>query len=109
MTPDIVSRAVWGLALAALTCILGIIILAATGNQSSTSLTALASLGSASLGALAGLLSNVSSPGAILGGRRATDPKPVPVEVVAEVLEQQETAVAEHSHVVERPEKRRLS
>lgn len=85
MTPDIITRAVWGLVLAGLSCILGIIILAATKLQSQTSLTALVSLGSGALGALAGLLSNMSAPGFIVGGRRATDPHPVPPEVLSEV------------------------
>ena len=90
MTPEIISRAVFGLVLAALTCIIGIVVLAATGKQTEASLTALATLGSGSAGALAGLLTAVATPGAIIGGRRASDPKPVPAEAIDEVVHAQE-------------------
>lgn len=87
MTPDIIGRAVFGLVLASLACITGIVVLAATGRQTEASLTALATLGSGSAGALAGLLTAVAAPGAIIGGRRATDPHPVPIEKVVEAQE----------------------
>lgn len=90
MTPEIISRAVLGLVMAAISCILGIVVLAATGRQTEASLTALATLGSGSAGALAGLLTAVATPGAIIGGRRATDPHPVPVEAIDEVVHAQD-------------------
>lgn len=90
MTPGIVGRAVLGLMVTALTCVVGVVLLAITDHQTEASLTGLVGLAGTSSGALAGLLANVSAPGAILGGRRATDPKPVPAEVISDVVHAQD-------------------
>jgi hypothetical protein len=91
VTPEIIGRAVFGLMLATIACIVGIVTLAATDRQTEASITALATLGSGSAGAIAGLLTGVAqTPGAIVGGRRATDPHPVPAEAIGDIVNAQE-------------------
>src|SRR5687768_12832943 len=76
MTPEIVARAVNGLVVVLVLCIVGIVVLAATGHQTEASLTSLSTLGGGAAGALAALLTSSTAPGAIVGGRRITDPRP---------------------------------
>lgn len=78
MTPELVLRAVTGLIVVVVLCVAGIVALAVTGQQTDASLTALSTLGGGASGALAALLTNSTVPGAIVGGRRVTDPPASP-------------------------------
>lgn len=82
----IVGRAVIGLMAMAVLCVLGIVVLAAAGEQTSETLTALSTLGGGASGALAALLTVSFAPGnTVFGGRRASDP-PVSAAPVGSVV-----------------------
>lgn len=74
MTPEIVARAVAGLSVVVVLCILGIVGLSATTRATDVSITSLSTLAGGAAGALAALLTNSTGAGAMMGGRRITDP-----------------------------------